>query len=644
LVADKFVRDSFVRSTTIKWQILRHNGVAFPPDYEPRGLIAIIKDDLVQLDPLQEEMLMAWAKKIGTPYVDDPVFQENFLYSLREKWADLFADVKISDIDWHEMHTIAESEKLANQPEEKRKEISAQRKLLREELKEKFGQARVDDHKVEIGAYLIEPPGIFMGRGAHPLRGRWKPRVYSYEVTLNLDEDAEEPFAPHGHWAGIVHEHDSLWVARWTETLTNKIKYVWLAETSHLRQERERAKYDKAWTLQENLRDVRAAIRRGMRDKDEKRRQVATVAYLIDRLAMRVGDEKDEDEADTVGASTLRVEHVNVGDEKIDFDFLGKDSVRWEKTLLIQDENDRALAENLKAFERGKAANVQLFPDITSARVNDFLKSVLPGLSAKVFRTYHATTTVEDYLTKNAQVKRGATDAQKEYMAKMANLQAAVKCNHKRTPPKTWAESVEKRAQGVEKLRRAKPDLGKLDEQIKARQATLEKITADQKAYEAKAPEVVKKKQDALATVEAKGAPTDEKKLKEYNKKLKTATRAARDAEKTFKQKTKRYKERVTSAQKALRAAQEARHRAATNYKERLERAELQLDLVRQTKDYALNTSLKNYIDPRVYRDWGDKVNYDWKKLYTGSLQKKFTWAMQDDDDNSNGSSQDEEE
>ena len=622
---------------------MQHNGVAFPPEYEPRGLALKIKNQLVRLEPLQEEMLMAWAKKIGTPYVDDPVFQENFLSSLREKWNDLFDGVTIGDIDFSELFELAQREKLANLPEEERKRVSAERKALREDLKEKFGHARVDDHQVEIGAYLIEPPGIFMGRGAHPLRGRWKPRVYSYEVTLNLDEDAPIPPAPHGNWADIVHEHDSLWVARWLETLTDKIKYVWLAETSHLRQERERAKYDKAWTLAENLREVRNAIRRGMRDRDEKKRRVATVAYLIDRMAMRVGDEKDEDEADTVGACTLRVEHVNVGDEKIDFDFLGKDSVRWEKSLLLQDENDRALAENLKEFEQGKGPNEQIFPEINSARVNDFLKSVMPGLSAKVFRTYHATTTVQEYLQSNGKLQKDATDAQKEYAAKMANLQAAIKCNHKRTPPKTWAESVEKRAEGVKKLRASKPDLQKLDEAIRARQAALDKLVAAQKEFDAKAPEQWRKKLAAQVALENQGAPSDEAKLKAYTKKLKAAQKATRDAEKTFKQKTKRYKERVAAAQKALKAAREARERGESNYKERVERAELQLDLVRQTKDYALNTSLKNYIDPRVYKDWGDKVDFDWKKLYTGSLQKKFTWVMQDDGDASNGTGDEEE-
>lgn len=584
---------------------------------------------------------MAWAKKIGTPYVDDPVFQDNFLVELGKAWPGIFTGVRITDIDWGELAAIAQSEKLANLPEDKRKELAAQRKIQREELKAKYGHARVDDHQVEIGAYLIEPPGIFMGRGAHPLRGRWKPRVYSYDVTLNLDEDADLPEAPHGSWAGVVNEHDSLWIARWTETLTDKIKYVWLAETSHLRQERERAKYDKAWNLQANLKGVRAAIRKGMKDRDEKKRQVATVAYLIDRLAMRVGDEKDEDEADTVGASTLRVEHVNVRENEITFDFLGKDSVRWEKTLAIEDENDRALADNLKEFERDKAPTDQLFPDITSARVNDFLKSVMPGLSAKVFRTYHATTTVDGYLDEHGRLKKDATDAEKEYVAKMANLQAAIKCNHKRTPPKTWAESLEKRAQGVEKLRAAKPDLAKLDAAVTARQAALEKALANQKAFDAAGPGALPKKQETLAALQAKPLPTDEKKLKEHNKKLKQAEKAVRDAEKNLKLKAKRTQERVKQARKALIAAQEARERAELNYGERLQRAALQLQLVRDTKDYALNTSLKNYIDPRVYKDWGESVGFDWKKLYTGSLLKKFTWAMQDD---ANGSENADEE
>ena len=57
--------------------------------------------------------------------------------------------------------------------------------------------------------------------------------------------------------------------------------------------------------------------------------------YFIDKLALRAGNEKDEDQADTVGCCSLRVEHIELteqgqGDQEflVEFDFLGKDSIR----------------------------------------------------------------------------------------------------------------------------------------------------------------------------------------------------------------------------------------------------------------------------------------------------------------------------
>jgi DNA topoisomerase-1 len=58
--------------------------------------------------------------------------------------------------------------------------------------------------------------------------------------------------------------------------------------------------------------------------------------YLIDRLALRVGNEKGDDEADTVGCCSLRVEHVKCEeDSKITLDFLGKDSMRYLNTVKV---------------------------------------------------------------------------------------------------------------------------------------------------------------------------------------------------------------------------------------------------------------------------------------------------------------------
>ena len=45
-------------------------------------------------------------------------------------------------------------------------------------------------------------------------------------------------------------------------------------------------------------------------------RQRAVALYFIDKLALRAGNEKDEDQADTVGCCSLRVEHITLHEEK----------------------------------------------------------------------------------------------------------------------------------------------------------------------------------------------------------------------------------------------------------------------------------------------------------------------------------------
>ena len=53
---------------------------------------------------------------------------------------------------------------------------------------------------------------------------------------------------------------------------------------------------------------------------------MAVAVFLIDRLALRVGGEKNTDEeADTVGCCSLRVEHVSLQEpDELTLDFLGR--------------------------------------------------------------------------------------------------------------------------------------------------------------------------------------------------------------------------------------------------------------------------------------------------------------------------------
>ena len=93
--------------------------------------------------------------------------------------------------------------------------------------------------------------------------------------------------------------------------------------------------------------------------------------YLIDRLALRVGNEKGEDEADTVGCCSLRVEHIKFEcKNQITLDFLGKDSMQYLNTVTV----DPSIYRLLKKFVVGKQPNEDIFDEVNAGKLNDYLK------------------------------------------------------------------------------------------------------------------------------------------------------------------------------------------------------------------------------------------------------------------------------
>lgn len=542
----------------MKWKTLQHNGILFPPAYEAQGIKIKIRGEKVNLNLDQEEMAYQWAKKKDTPYAQDKVFQKNFTADFAKTLDPKFKKISYEDIDFSDAYKIVDKEKDLKEmmSKEEKKAIAAKRKELREELKAKYGIAIMDGVEVEVGNYMAEPPGIFIGRGEHPLRGRWKPRVTAKDVTLNLGKEAK---VPEGKWGKIIHDNDSMWLASWIDFLTQKRKYVWLADTAGLKQERDKEKYEKAVKLAREIEKIKDRIVKDMKSTDPKISRIATACYLIYRTAMRVGDEKDPEEADTVGATTLRKEHIKITPDAIEFDFLGKDSVRWQETVKAEG-HDKQFQQNLKKLVEKKKPKDEIFHDITSRHVNAYYSSIVKGLTAKVFRTYLATTVVRKYLKDHDNMK-GKSDNEKLYHAKLANLEAAIMCNHKRTIPKTFEQSLQKKKDTL-------------------------KNREKEKAWE--------KTQQTLKKVES-AEPKTEAQKKNKAKRIKTLN------EQIKKQKQK--------------------------HKERVEKLKLQVDLSERTRDYNLGTSLRNYIDPRVFKAWTDEVGAEWEKLYTAALQKKFLWV-----------------
>ena len=97
-------------------------------------------------------------------------------------------------------------------------------------------------------------------------------------------------------------------------------------------------------------------------------RQRATAMYFIDKLALRAGNEKGEEEADTVGCCSLRCEHITLEPpNQLVFDFLGKDSIRYYNKVQV----DEQVYKNIRIFKNDKNDEDELFD-----RVNVRVESV----------------------------------------------------------------------------------------------------------------------------------------------------------------------------------------------------------------------------------------------------------------------------
>jgi DNA topoisomerase-1 len=495
-------------------------------------------------------------KKLGTVYVEDAVFARNFFDDFGDALG--VGNISQADVDFSEIIKSVEKERNGklNMQKEEKKRLAQERKIIREANREKYGYAVVDGERVEVSNYVVEPGSIFMGRGKHPLRGKWKEGAKESDVILNLSPGS----VPEGKWKNIIWEPSFLWTAKWNDKLRSKEKYVWLSDTSRVKQEREKKKFDKARELEKEYNKVKKHIVDNLTSEDLKRRKVATVCYLIDALSMRVGDEKDEDEADTVGATTLTKENVIIKENNlVKFDFLGKDSVRWEKEIVLPEQ----VVRNLKEFISNSES--EIFDGVRSENVKLFLNEIVLGLTAKVFRTFHASKAVEDYF-KKTDVEKDDSDDYKKYLATMANLQATIVSNHKRTLPKNWVQTLQKNIDHLKLVKERIAD--KRMESIKIMETRIKKLE------------------------EMKQTESRKLKLDDYRNKLKIL------------------KSRQMTGKE----------------EEYIRKLELKIETMKKTKYYNLTTSLNSYIDPRIYLKWSKKADFDWKKYYPKKLQRKFSW------------------
>mmetsp|Transcript_33564 Transcript_33564/g.40569 ORF Transcript_33564/g.40569 Transcript_33564/m.40569 type:complete len:661 (+) Transcript_33564:194-2176(+) len=466
------------------WETLEHQGVLFAPPYEPHGIKLYYDGKPVDLSPEEEEVATFYAVMTGTDYLEKPVFVNNFwkdfVEILSSKHKKLIKELDKCDFSKIHEWAIAEREKKKLLTKEEKLKIKAEK----DAVEAKYLWATIDGRREKVGNFRVEPPGLFRGRGEHPKMGKLKSRIMPEDVIINCGKDAQIPECPvPGHnWGEVRHDKTVTWLAGWKDSINTKDwKYVQFSAVSTIKGDSDMKKYEKARKLKYHIDKIRADYESLMESKDVVEAQMATAIYLIDKLALRAGGEKDEDLADTVGCCTLRVGHIELTPPNtVKFDFLGKDSIRYEQDHEVTPQ----VYEAFKRFCKGKKDNDDIFDKIDPATVNSHLLGLMDGLTIKVFRTYNASITLSQQL-KDTEDGSHVTVLQKKSKYDEANKKVAILCNHQKGVSKAHDSQMEKLV----------TKKGELEDDLKKKQAEFKENKTDANAKKVHA---VKERLDKL--------------------------------------------------------------------------------------------------------------------------------------------------
>lgn len=431
----------------VKWKFLEHNGPVFAPPYEP--LPAHVKfyydGKHMKLSPEAEEVATFFAKMLDHEYTTKDIFRKNFFKDWRKEMSSE-EKAKLTDLkkcDFTEMSDYFKAESEARKARSKDEKLKI--KEENERLLQEYGFCIMDNHRERIANFRIEPPGLFRGRGDHPKMGMLKRRIRPKDIIVNCSKDSKHPEPPPGtKWKEVRHDNKVTWLVSWTENIQGSIKYIMLNPSSRIKGEKDWQKYETARRLKKCVDRIRNQYREDWKSKEMRIRQRAVALYFIDKLALRAGNEKEEGEtADTVGCCSLRVEHIKLYPENdgqeyvVEFDFLGKDSIRYYNKVPVE----KRVFKNLQLFMENKETDDDLFDRLNTSVLNKHLQELMDGLTAKVFRTYNASITLQQQL-------KQLTSAEENVPAKIlsynrANRAVAILCNHQRAPPKTFEKSMQ---------------------------------------------------------------------------------------------------------------------------------------------------------------------------------------------------------
>jgi len=303
--------------------------------------------------------------------------------------------------------------------------------------------------------------------------------------------------------------------------------------------------------------------------------------------------------------------------------------------------------KNLDIFKRPpKKEGDPIFDRLTTASLNVYLNKLMPGLSAKVFRTFNASYTFQKELTNTPQE---GSSGEKLLAYNRANRQVAILCNHQRSVSKTHDTSMTKLKDKVLAM--------------KIKRVRLKRLIYDRylKEQEEKRDELLKEESDLDEETIKRIDELEKQKEEEKNlKKQLQKQQQQSDTDKSEKMNgnTESQMRRESAIQVLAIDVDSAREdetdadadaegsssqrRSKSEREAPLPRLEKQLEMLilriaaaknqlidrDENKTTALGTSKINYIDPRISVAWCKRSDVPLEKIFNKSLRDKFKWAM----------------
>lgn len=311
----------------------------------------------------------------------------------------------------------------------------------------------------------------------------------------------------------------------------------------------------------------------------------------------------------------------------------------------------------------------------TSA-LNKHLANYMPGLTAKVFRTYNASWTMGRVL--NEMNPSGGTIAEKVKAYNDANRKVAILCNHKRTVTASHANTMEKMSERVsmiyivhmaryteliscvtQQIKGLRYQKWRLKQQMLDLDPTMKKKKGaaffqldedlDQEWIEEHQAFLIEEQRTKITK---KFEKDNEKRVAEGEKEMKASElderlQVIKDMEKKFKKENKTGKVEA----EARGATVEKLEGAIIKLDQRVETMTVQAQDKENNKEVALGTSklvslsylvatispandfYQNYIDPRLTVVFSKKYGVPLEKFFSKALREKFEWAIKSVDE-----------